>query len=205
MSWTLSNARASSVWPSRSRLSRPIPNAAMKNLQQNLLILMALGLCGLCVYQWYGQTLQRNEIQKLEQSVYEQSAAIQGYTNSIKTMDRQIAQMDARITELKAEAKTNADFVITQKREINRLQAAADGLTNQVAEYRLAVEGLQGKLKDAYGGIQKQNKAMKELVAQRDEFVKKYNDEVKDRNDIVNKYNDLVRRVETNQAATSKQ
>ena len=26
---------------------------------------------------------------------------------------------------------------------------------------------------------------MKELVAQRDEFVKKYNDEVKDRNDIV--------------------
>ena len=70
----------------------------MKNFQQNLLILVALSLCGLCVYQWYGQTLQRNEIQKLEQMVYEKSAAIQGYTNSIRTMDRQIAQMDARIT-----------------------------------------------------------------------------------------------------------
>ena len=68
----------------------------MKNFQQNLLIIVALSLCGLCIYQWYGQTLQRNEIHKLEQSVYDQSAAIQSYTNSIKTMDRQIAQMDAR-------------------------------------------------------------------------------------------------------------
>src|ERR1039457_2562539 len=107
----------------------------MRTFQQNLLIIVALGLCGLCVYQWYGQTLQRNEIQKLEQTVYEQSAAIQGYTNSIKTLDGQIAQMDARITQLKAEVKTNAEFVITQRREINRLQATADGLTNQIVQY----------------------------------------------------------------------
>src|ERR1017187_2314893 len=121
MSWILSSARVSSVWPSRSRLPRPIPKAAMKNFQQNLFIIVALSLCGLCVYQWYGQTLQRNDIQKLEQTVYDQSAAIQGYTNSIKAMVGQITQMDARITELKAEAKTNADLVISQKRELNRL------------------------------------------------------------------------------------
>jgi len=177
----------------------------MKNFQQNLLIIVALSLCGLCVYQWYGQTLQRNEIQKLEQSVYEKSAAIQGYTNSIRTMDRQIAQMDARLTELKGEATTNADLIVNQRREINRLQITAEGLTNQITEYRGAVTNLQGKLKDAYEGIQKQNEAMKELVAQRDEFVKKFNDEVKDRNEVVNKYNDLVRQVEKSQAANSKQ
>jgi uncharacterized coiled-coil DUF342 family protein len=164
----------------------------MRTLQQNLLIIVALGLCGLCVYQWYGQTLQRNALQKLEQTVYERSAAIQGYTNSIRNMDGQITQMDARITQLKLEARTNADLVITEKREISRLQAVADGLTNQVAEYKSAVESLQGKLKEAYGGIQKQNEAMKELVAQRDEFVKKLNDSVKERNDVVAKYNDLA-------------
>ena len=114
----------------------------------------------------------------------------------IKTLDGQIAQMDARITQLKAEVKTNAELVITQRREINRLQATADGLTNQIAEYRSAVESLQGKLKEAYCGIQKQNEAMKELVAQRDEFVKKLNDSVKERNDVVAKYNDLVAQVE---------
>jgi len=177
----------------------------MKNFQQNLLIIVALSLCGLCVYQWYGQTLQRNEIQKLEQSVYEKSAAIQGYTNSIRTMDRQIAQMDARLTELKTEAKTNADLIVNQKREINRLQITTEGLTNQVTEYKTSATNLQGKLKDAYEGIQKQNEAIKALVAQRDEFVKKFNDEVKDRNEVVNKYNDLVRQIEKNQAAGSKQ
>jgi uncharacterized coiled-coil DUF342 family protein len=164
----------------------------MRTLQQNLLIIVALGLCGLCVYQWYGQTLQRNALQKLEQTVYERSAAIQGYTNSIRNMDGQITQMDARITQLKLEARTNADLVITEKREISRLQAVADGLTNQVAEYKSAVENLQGKLKEAYDGIRKQNEAMKELVAQRDEFVKKLNDSVKERNDVVAKYNDLA-------------
>ena len=47
----------------------------MKTFQQNLLIIVALSLCGLCLYQWYGQTLQRNEIQKLEQTVYDKPAA----------------------------------------------------------------------------------------------------------------------------------
>jgi len=144
-------------------------------------------------------------MQTLEQAVYEKSSAIEGYTNSIRTMDRQISQMDARFTELKEEAKTNVDLVISQRREINRLQSTAEGLTNQISEYRGAVTNLQGKLKEAYDGIQKQNEAMKELVAQRDEFVKKFNDEVKDRNDVVNKYNDLVRQIEKAQAANGKQ
>jgi chromosome segregation ATPase len=177
----------------------------MKNFQENLLIIIALSLCGLCVHQWYGQTLQRNEIQKLEQSVYEKSAAIQGYTNSIRTMDRQVAQMDTRLSEFKAEAKTNADLIVTQRREINRLQITSEGLTNQITEYKGAVSNMQAKLKEAYDGIQKQNEAMKELVTQRDELVKKFNDEIKDRNDVVNKYNDLVRQVERNQAAATKQ
>ena len=177
----------------------------MKNLQRNLLIIGALSLCGLCVYQWYGQTLQRNEIQTLDQLVYEKSSAIQGYTNSIRTMDRQIAEMDARITELKMQVKTNAELVIAQKRDMNQLQIDSEGLTNELTQYKGAVTNLQAKLKEAYEGIQKQNQAMKELVAQRDEFVKKFNDEVKDRNEIVNKYNDLVRQVEKNQAASTKQ
>jgi cell division protein FtsL len=100
----------------------------MKNLQQNLLIAVALSLCGLCIYQWYGQALQRNEIQKLDLMVYEQSAAIQSYTNSIRTMDRQIADMDARLTQLKAEVKTNADLIIAQKRDINQCQINSEGL-----------------------------------------------------------------------------
>jgi chromosome segregation ATPase len=177
----------------------------MKNFQQNVLIIVALSLCGLCVYQWYGQTVQRNEIQTLAQSFYEKSADIQGYTNSIRTMDKQIAQLDAWVTELKGEAKTNAELIINQRRELNRLQIAAEGLTNALSEYKGAVTNMQTKLKEAYDGIEKQNQAIKDLVGQRDNLVKKYNDEAKDRNDVVNKYNELVRQVEKSQGTTAKQ
>jgi chromosome segregation ATPase len=168
----------------------------MKNFQQNLLILLALGLCGLCVYQWYGQTVQRNQIGQLNQTVYEKSAAIQGYTNSIASMDHQIAQMGSELSQLRSAARTNEQLIVFQKGEINKLQLTAEGLTNQISEYKQAVNGLETKLKEAYAGIQKQNDALKELATQRDEFVKKFNESVKDRNDIVNKYNDLAAQVE---------
>ena len=168
----------------------------MKNFQQNLLILLALSLCGLCVYQWYDQTIQRNRIIALNQMVYEKTAAIQGYTNSIAGMDHQIAQMSSELSELRSAAKTNEQVIIFQKGEINKLQLTAEGLTNQISEYKQAVGGLKTKLKEAYAGIQKQNDSIHELVAQRDEFVKKFNDSVKERNDIVTKYNDLAAQVE---------
>jgi chromosome segregation ATPase len=172
----------------------------MKDLQQPLLTALVLALCGLCVYQWYGQTVQRKEIRKLEQMVYEKSVAIQDQTNSIRTLDRQVAQMDARLAELKAAVKTNEDLVVTQKRELARWHALADAATNQVAEYKAAVEMLQGKLKTAYDGIEKQNAAVKELVAQRDGLVQKLNDSIKERNEIVDKYNALVRQSQSTNA-----
>ncbi len=172
----------------------------MKNFHQNLLIVLALGLCCLCAYQWYGQTLQRNEMQGLNQLIYEKSTAIQGYTNSINTMDRQISQMDGRIAELKATVKTNDQVILAQKREINKMEATAEGLTNEITQYKQAVDTLNSKLKEAFDGIKKQNESIKQVVAQRDELLQKLNDSVKDRNDVVSKYNDLVTQVEKSQS-----
>ena len=59
------------------------------------------------------------------------------------------------------------------------------------------MDTLESKLKEAYAGIDKQNEAITNLVAQRNDFVKKYNDEVKDRNDIVAKYNELVKQIQS--------
>jgi chromosome segregation ATPase len=168
----------------------------MKKFQENLLVVVALSLCGLCVYQWRGQTIQRNDIERLNHVVYEKSEAIQNYTNSIRTMDQQIASMGAEMAELRSNLKSNELLLASQKTQINNLQTTAGTLTNEVAQYKKAVGTLEAKLKDAYDGIKKQNEAMQELTAQRDEFVKKYNDGIKERNDIVAKYNDLASQVE---------
>jgi chromosome segregation ATPase len=168
----------------------------MKNFHQNLLIALAVGLCLLCACQWYNQTVQRSEIQNLNQLVYQKSVAIRDCTNSIAALNYQITQMDARITELRESARTNEELAVAQKWELNKLQTANETLTNRIAEYKTGVDTLQAKLKEAYDGINKQNESLKELVAQRDEFVKKFNDSVKERNDIVAKYNELAARVE---------
>jgi chromosome segregation ATPase len=162
----------------------------MKNFQQNLLVVLAIGLCALCAWQWYGQTLQRNQIQTLNQLVYDKSLAIRDYTNSIATLNHQIAQMDARITDLRDTAVTNEQLIVAQRREIDTLQGAS--------------EALEAKLKEAYDGINKQNEAIKEVVAQRDEFVKKFNDTMKERNEIVAKYNELAAQVEKQQGGSGK-
>ena len=163
----------------------------MKNFQQNLLILLALALCGLCAFQWYEQTVQRNEITTLNGIVYEKNIAIRDATNSISTLSHQVEQMDARLGECQATAATNEQLVAAQKASLARLQAANLNLTNEITQYKTAVDTLDARLKDAYAGLQKQNDAMTNLVAQRDELAAKYNQEMKDRNDIVAKYNEL--------------
>jgi chromosome segregation ATPase len=173
----------------------------MKNFQQNLLIVLALGLCGLCAWQWYEQTLQRNEIETLDRLVYDRNAAIQGYTNSIAALNHQVNQMDARLTELKAAAITNEQLVISQKEEIAQMQSDNSAYTNEIAQYKSALDTLEAKLKESYAGIDKQNESISNLVAQRNDLVQKYNDEVKDRNEVVAKYNDLAKQVEKLQSA----
>jgi chromosome segregation ATPase len=169
----------------------------MKHFQVNLLIVLALALCGLCARQWYEQTIQRNEIQALDQLVYDRNAAIQGYTNSIATLNHQVNRMDARLTEIKAAAATHEQLVISQKAEIAQLQFANGNLTNEIAQYKQAVDALESKLKEVYAGIDRQNEAITNLVAQRNDLVRKYNDEVKDRNDVVAKYNELVKQIQS--------
>jgi chromosome segregation ATPase len=177
----------------------------MKNFHQNLLILLALSLCGLCVWQWYGQTLQRHRIENLNQVLADKSTAIQGYTNTIETLNHQVEQMDARITELKTAAATNDLVSAAQKREIARLQLTTEILTNQITQYTDAVASLEAKLQELSDGVKKQNAAIAELTAQRDDFVKKLNDSISDRNAIVSKYNDLVKQIDKSAGTGNKE
>jgi len=172
----------------------------MKNFHQTLLVTLAIALCALCAWQWYEQTRQRNDITSLNKLSYDRAVAIQGYTNSIATMNHQLVQMDAHITELDSAAKTNENLVLTQKREISKLELNSEILTNQITQYQQGVDLLQSKLKEAYAGIEKQNEAITNLLTQRDDLAQKLNNEIKDRNDVVNKYNELAKQFQTNAA-----
>jgi chromosome segregation ATPase len=175
----------------------------MKNFQQNLLITLALCLCGMCVWQWKFQTLQRDMLAVRNQTIVQKNLDIQNYTNSLHVMDGKVAEMDQRIAELKQSLMATNQILIARERDIARLSALNDTLTNDIPQYTNAIATLETRLKEAYDGITKQNAAIQELTSQRDEFVKKYNDSVKDRNDIVARYNDVVARLNQLLSATN--
>lgn len=170
----------------------------MKHFQRNLFIVLAIGLCGACAWQWYLQSLQLSQIEDLNKVIYQKSSDIQGYTNSIKTMDDEIAQFQGRIAQLKQAAVSNDQWAVSEKREVARLQSDGDFMSNELAQYKAAVEGLTNKLQQAYDGE-------KELASQRDEFIKKLNDSIKAQNDLTVKYNDLVDRINKMQATNAPQ
>lgn len=161
----------------------------MKNPLQSMLIFFALSLCALCTWQWYSQTVQRKEMTAIVQINVSQAEAIQSYTNTINNMDHQIAQMDVRLTELK-------NVVFSNNIEIIGLRQKNEFLDNAVQQYSNAFVTVQAQLKQAAENIRQQNDAIKSVVAERDEYVKRLNESIKERNDVVQKYNDLVKQVE---------
>jgi len=169
----------------------------MNRFLSNVLIVLALALCALCAYQWYRETRQREEVRKLNKGVFEKEVAIQTFTNSIHIMDGKIAQLDARVGELKNTLKTNDATILQQKREITRLEYANAAFTNQIEEYKAAVDTYQARLKEAFAGIEKQNELIKTLGDERNDLVTRLNDSMKERNEIVQKYNELAKMVET--------
>lgn len=170
----------------------------MKNFQQNLLILLAIALCGLCVWQWYAETVQRTTIGDLNQMVFDRNSAIENYTNSIASLNSQVDEMDGRIAALKITMATNEQMVISQKAQIGQLQFDNANFTNEIAQYKSAVDTLESRLKDADDGIDRQNETISNLVSQRNDLVEKYNELATNRNDIVAKYNELVKQSEAN-------
>ena len=169
----------------------------MKNPLQTLLMSLALCLCALCTWQWYGQVLQRKAMTALAQTNYDESTAIQGYTNTINNMDHQIAQMDARISDLRDTLGSNTATIVGLQQDNSRLNIVVD-------QYSNAVVVLQGQMKQANESIRRQNDAMKDLVSQRDDFVARLNESIKERNDIVTKYNELTKQLEQIQSKKQK-
>jgi chromosome segregation ATPase len=174
----------------------------MKNFLQNLLIVLALGLCALCAWQWYVQTRLHLMGEALQQTVFHQAAAIQGYTNSISNMDAEIAGLSTRINELKQTAMTNETLAAEQKHEILRLRSSSELMSNEIVQYKDIVDKLEAKLKEASEGILKQNDAIRQLAAERDAAIQKYNDSIKDQRALAEKYNSLVDRFNKLQSAT---
>ena len=177
----------------------------MKNFQQNLLMALAFALCGLCVWQWYFQTVQRSRLAEQNKVISKMETAIEEYTNRLDKMNQDITLKEQSLVKLnddfKQALKTNTEFIILQKREAARLGASNDALLSDLSQYSNAVATLQSNLDTAYDGIKKQNAVVEQLVTNRDYFLQKYTNTVNLFNDLAGKYTNVVDRLNKLQSA----
>jgi uncharacterized coiled-coil DUF342 family protein len=145
----------------------------------------------LCAWQWYVQTLLHNEGQDLQKTIFKQGSDIQGYTNSIKNMDAEIAGLSTRVNELKHDAAmTNEQTALRTKARNPPPQTFQrnDEQRNRPIQRHRGQTGGQSSKRHPLGST-KQNEAIRLLVSERDDAIKKYNDSIKERNALAEKYN----------------
>ena len=180
----------------------------MKRLLTTLLILIALGLCAVCVVQWQREARLRGHITDLVKRLEAENAARVEAERKVREYEKEIE----RLTELRAEVEAK---LVEVTRDYNELSAdsVARGITiavymRELMQVRHGLEATQlafGKgaeaLKEhntAVSGqnsvIEKQNELLKQLARERDTAIEKLNARTLEFNEVVEKYNKLVKK-----------
>jgi chromosome segregation ATPase len=164
-----------------------------------ILILLALGLCGLCGYQWWREAGLRLQVE-------EKNRGLQALTDEKAAAEAQGKRYEAEIKRLEADREANEKATADAKSELSKTVAALkkaefDG-ERAAAErslYKEAVDKANQAIKEQNEGVKNLNAEYKKLVEDRNEIVQKYNKlttdyekVVTDMNGVVEKYNTLV-------------
>lgn len=148
-----------------------------------ILIVLALGLCGLCAVQWVRETRLRvrvDELQGERQKLNDEKAAVEAQGKRFQDDIQRIEKERSASLQREAEVKKERNEL---KVSLNAASLALER-TNKVLS--IYVEGLQ-KANDA---IRQQNEGVTRLKAD-------YGKLVEDRNQVVGKFNELAKQHET--------
>jgi len=154
----------------------------------------------LCTYQWLRETDTRQTVQSLHNTRFKLESEIQQHTNRIHHMDLRIAELADNTVRLEGLLRTNELTIVGLRDNLNTAESTNQLLLAQLDVYTNAFTQATNQLAKAYDDIKAQNDLIKQVAAQRDEFVTKLNEAIEERNKVVGQYNELVQKVEEFQA-----
>ena len=111
----------------------------MKNFLQNLLIVFALGLCGLMAYQWVRETGLRKQIQELTDKLHDRDEAIQALQGTVKRTEAEIQRLDALRIDLNNTIKTNQAKIVELTKNLEKTQNDLEKEQQQVIVFKEAL------------------------------------------------------------------
>jgi chromosome segregation ATPase len=162
----------------------------MKNFLQNLLIFLALCLCGLIALQWHRETLLRQEAQARTDTIHDKAEAIQGLQGTLRQTEEEVKRLDALKKELTETVRSNRTEIASLRKDLDKANTELDRGLKQTEAFKTALQQANENIKKQNEDIRKQNEDMKNLAAERNESVAKYNKVVEEFNDLAKKWND---------------
>lgn len=185
---------------------RPASRGSTASAGVAILIILALGLCGMCAYQWAREARLRLDIEGKNKQIgdlHQEKAAVEALG---KRFEQDIKRLEDDKTKIQEVVATNKAEVSRLKAERAKWEFEADKASKQSELYKEAFTKATNVLAETNLGIRKMNDDYRKLGDERNEIVKRYNDLAKEHekvitefNDVVTKYNDLVKQIQAQQ------
>ncbi len=177
----------------------------MKRLLQTLLVVVAVGLCAVCIVQWVREDRLRGHIAELVKRLEAENALRVEAERKVTKYEKEIE----RLTILRAEVEAKL-IAATDELTAVRADSVARGFTLALFLQELvqtkanlaAAEAALGKgtsaIKDHNASVTaqnatiiKQNELLKQLATERDSALEKLNVRIREFNELTEKYNKL--------------
>lgn len=164
-----------------------------------VLVVLALGLCGLCAWQWWGEAALRQRVEAADAAV----ADLRREKGELETTVARLGDEVRRLENLAREGEGRVEGLVSDL-EAARVEATALKADAAQAEvFRAALSEANEAIRRQNGEMQQLNAAYGKLAEERNEVVGKYNalgreyeKVVLEFNATVEKYNGLVRELE---------
>jgi len=168
----------------------------MKSFLQNVLIVLALGLCLLCAVQWLREARLQQELALAQATIAARDKTVLELQTAGKRLEADLLSLDSRNAGLRDALRTNAQELAELRQNLSRAEGDLGIARAQLGSYKQAITQANANIETNNAAIRDQNKLLQETVAQRDDLLKRLNEMTRRYNDLVEKYNALVKQVE---------
>lgn len=168
------------------------PRRAAGSAGVTVLILLALGLCALCAYQWVRETRLRIRVDGLQaerQKLNDEKASVEAQG---RRFQEEIQRVEKERGELFKSVQTNNEALVKIRSESLKAQMEADRNQRQAEAYKEVLDKANDSIRQQNEVVMKLNTDYKKLAEERNSMVAKYNDLVKEMDGTLKQYNELV-------------
>ena len=156
------------------------------------MVILALGLCGLCAFQWVRETKLRMRVEELQaerQKLNDEKTVVEAQG---KRFQEEIQRVERERADLFKSAQTNNEALVKIRVDLAKANLEVDRSKRASDNYKDAFEKANDAIRLQNERTAKQNAEFAKFQEERKEFVEKYNALVKQHDANLTQYNDLV-------------